>query len=57
MVTIEELISGQADAVSSASQNWDDSTLEIIRQSSGDLTAYDQFLRDFQTMETFGEEG
>ncbi|MBM9832995.1 hypothetical protein IAG15_17790 [Enterococcus faecalis] len=47
MITIEELVSGQLDGQTSASQAWNDETLEIIRQAPEGLTAYDILLARF----------
>lgn len=44
MITIEELVSGQLDGQSSASQTWNEETLDIIRQAPEGLTAYDILL-------------
>lgn len=44
MVTIEELLSGELDAVTSASRAFPEETLELVRQAPEGLTAYDILL-------------
>ncbi|MEY8463370.1 hypothetical protein [Streptococcus merionis] len=47
MIMIEELVSGQVDGMTSASQSWDDATLSIVRQAPEGVTAYDIILAGF----------
>lgn len=44
MITIEELASGQVDAVSSATLSWDEDNLDLVRQAPEGQTAYDFIL-------------
>lgn len=44
MVTIEELLSGDFDAITSASLSFKEETLDLVRQAPEGLTAYDIFL-------------
>ncbi|MGT2755657.1 hypothetical protein [Streptococcus ovuberis] len=44
MVTIEELLSGELDAVTSASRAFQEDTLELVRHAPEGLTAYDLLL-------------
>ncbi|MGT2783983.1 hypothetical protein [Streptococcus merionis] len=47
MITIEELVSGQVDGLTSASQSWNDATLAIVREAPEGVTAYDIILASF----------
>ncbi len=47
MITIEELVSGQVDGLTSSSQNWNDATLAIVREAPEGVTAYDIILASF----------
>lgn len=48
MRTIEELVGEQSDAVSSASQSWDETTLALARQAPEGPTAYDIMLAELE---------
>lgn len=56
MKTIEERIGQQLDAISGASQIWDDSTLETVRQAPEGVTAYDLLLAELNQIEPEAEE-